>query len=139
MPPPMPILYSQTSEEATLPLLFGRGSYVGEQKSDFGLQGGGNTVHKRILEFVLYYIRFDLQGEFPPPPVPPYAHVWRGFIGGFSFPPLFATRYERWLYMTPQRETRTTGLESFPSLCTRYMGRIFLPWFSFLRTRRAGS
>ena len=28
---------------------------------------GGNTVHKEILEFVLYYIRFDLQGgDFPP-------------------------------------------------------------------------
>ncbi len=58
-------------------LLVDRGqSYVGEQKSDFGLQGG-NTVHKRILEFVLYYIRFDLQGRgfplpVPPPPTPTY-------------------------------------------------------------------
>ncbi len=51
-------------------------AYVGEQKSDFGLQGG-NTVHKEILEFVLYYIRFHLQGGIwapraprPPPPPP---------------------------------------------------------------------
>ncbi len=39
-----------------------RDAYVGGQKSDFGLLGGGNTVHKGILEFVLYYIRFDLKG-----------------------------------------------------------------------------
>ncbi len=39
---------------------------------------GGNTVHEGILEFVLYYIRFDLQGgDFPPPVPPPYAHVRR--------------------------------------------------------------
>ena len=31
--------------------------YVGKQKSDFGLQrGGGDTVHRGILEFVLFYI-----------------------------------------------------------------------------------
>ncbi len=40
---------------------------MGEQKSDFGLQGG-NTVRKGSLEFVLYYIRFDLQGGNPPTP-----------------------------------------------------------------------
>ncbi len=32
---------------------------------------GGNTVHKGILEFLLYYIRFDLQGGISPPPCPP--------------------------------------------------------------------
>ncbi len=42
--------------------------------SDFGLQGK-NTVHKGILEFVLYYIRFDLQGGDFTPLSPPYAHV----------------------------------------------------------------
>ena len=48
-------------------------AYMGEQKSDFGLQGG-NTVHQGILEYVLYYIRFDLQGGIPPsPPTPTYA------------------------------------------------------------------
>ncbi len=46
---------------------------MGEQKSNFGLQGG-NTVHKEILEFVLYYIRFDLQGGGCPPPTPTYAY-----------------------------------------------------------------
>ena len=53
-------------------------TYVGEQKSDFGLQGG-NTVHKRILEFILYYIRFDLQGGDSPPPCPPPTptYAWR--------------------------------------------------------------
>ncbi len=54
----------------------------------------------------------------------------RGFIGGFSFPPLFATRYVRWRHMTLRRETTTTGLESFPSLCARYMGGVFYPGFS---------
>ncbi len=51
---------------------------MGQQKSDFGLQGGGgDTVHKGILEFVLCYIRFYLQGGVwggggaPPPPPPP--------------------------------------------------------------------
>ncbi len=38
---------------------------------------GGDTVHKEILEFVLYYIRFDLQGGYSPPalspPTPTYA------------------------------------------------------------------
>ncbi len=53
----------------------------------------------------------------------------RGFIGGFSFPPLFATRYVRWRHMTLRRETTTTGLESFPSLCARYMGGVFYPGF----------
>ncbi len=81
----MPILYSQTSEEATLRPLFGR-----------------------------------------------------GFIGGFSFPPLFATRYVRGRRTSLQRET-TTGMESFPSLCAWYMGGGFLPRFSFLRGRRARS
>ncbi len=52
---------------------------MGEQKSDFVLQGG-DTVHKEILELVLYYIRFDLQGgDFPPCP-PPYAQGTGGEI-----------------------------------------------------------
>ena len=62
----------------------------------------------------------------------------RGFIGGFSFPPLFATRYVRWRHMTLRRETTTTGLESFPSLCARYMGGVFYPGFPSCG-RRAGS
>ncbi len=40
---------------------------------------GGNTVHKRILKFVLYYIRFHLQGGGFPPLSFPYAHVWLEF------------------------------------------------------------
>ena len=42
---------------------------------------GGNTVHKGILEFVLYYIRFD-------PPTPTYAEV--AFQGGHTFVQLYA-------------------------------------------------
>ncbi len=76
IPPLMPILYSRTSEDATLCPLFG----------------------------------------------------W-GFISGFSFPLLFATRYVRWCHITLQRETTTTGLESFPSLYARYMGVFFYPGF----------
>ncbi len=47
-----------------------RNTYVGEQKSDSGLQGG-NTVHKEILDLVPYYKRFDLQGGGVPPHRPP--------------------------------------------------------------------
>ena len=44
-------------------------SYVGEQKSDFEFQGR-NTVHKGILEIVLYSKGLTFRGGFPP-----FAHV----------------------------------------------------------------
>ncbi len=53
---------------------------MGEQKSNFGLQGG-DTIHKGILEFVLYYIRFDLQGGGFPPLSPPNAHLPNPLFG----------------------------------------------------------
>ncbi len=50
---------------------------------------GGNTVHKRILKFVLYYIRFHLNsgGDFTPcpPPTPTYALTACSKTSPFAF------------------------------------------------------
>ncbi len=80
--------------------------YVGEQKSDFGLQGG-NTVHKGILEFVLYYIRFDLQGGGVCPPCPPLRP--RMLVSHFCFLIFFVFCTDA-IIITRKRTTTTTTI-----------------------------
>ncbi len=140
-----PTLFSPKGEPTFLPLGM---CILGHQRRPLCARYLGGVSLAGFPSLHLFATRYVRWRHFPPLMPILYSRTseettlrplfGRGFIGGFSFPPLFATRYVRWRHMTLRRETTTTGLESFPSLCARYMGGVFYPGFPSCG-RRAGS